>query len=102
MKRHVALLQIHHKEFELKPLPLRTVRPFMLGDVVLAEAAEEDGFDVSDQIAVGKFLRERVSVAISYTADSHLLTLTARSGECPHRPSEPVMGRAEYTRGGRR
>jgi hypothetical protein len=33
----------------------------MLGDVVLAEAAEEEGFDVSDQIAVGKFLRARVS-----------------------------------------
>jgi double-strand break repair protein MRE11 len=32
----------------------------MLGDVFLAEAAEEEGFDVSDQIAVGKFLRARV------------------------------------------
>ncbi|OAX43761.1 DNA repair exonuclease [Rhizopogon vinicolor AM-OR11-026] len=64
VEKHVALLQIHHKEFELKPLPLRTVRPFMLGDVVLAEAAEEDGFDVSDQIAVGKFLRARVNALI--------------------------------------
>lgn len=71
LQRHVALLQIHHKEFELKPLPLRTVRPFMLGDVVLVEAAEEEGFDVSDQIAVGKFLRARVS---TYAADSNLLT----------------------------
>ncbi|KAJ8585255.1 DNA repair exonuclease [Rhizopogon salebrosus TDB-379] len=64
VEKHVALLQIHHKEFELKPLPLRTVRPFMLGDVVLAEAAEEEGFDVSDQIAVGKFLRARVNALI--------------------------------------
>jgi double-strand break repair protein MRE11 len=32
----------------------------MLGDIFLAEAAEEEGFDVSDQIAVGKFLRARV------------------------------------------
>ncbi|KAG2366407.1 Mre11 DNA-binding presumed domain-containing protein [Suillus spraguei] len=59
-----TLLQIHNKEFELKPLPLRTVRPFMLGDVSLAEAAEEEGFDVSDQIAVGKFLRARVNALI--------------------------------------
>jgi double-strand break repair protein MRE11 len=32
----------------------------MLGDISLAEAAEEEGFDVSDQIAVQKFLRARV------------------------------------------
>ncbi|KAG1807498.1 Metallo-dependent phosphatase-like protein [Suillus subaureus] len=64
LEKHVALLQIHNKEFELKPLPLRTVRPFMLGDIFLAEAAEEEGFDVSDQIAVGKFLRARVNALI--------------------------------------
>ncbi|KAG1752076.1 Metallo-dependent phosphatase-like protein [Suillus lakei] len=64
LEKHVALLQIHNKEFELQPLPLRTVRPFMLGDVFLAEAAEEEGFDVSDQIAVGKFLRARVNALI--------------------------------------
>ena len=32
----------------------------MLEDVVLSEAAEEEGFDLNDQIAVSKFLRSRV------------------------------------------
>jgi hypothetical protein len=92
-QRHVALLQIHHKEFELKPLPLRTVRPFMLGDVVLAEAAEEEGFDVSDQIAVGKFLRARASAVLCCLAFGLALTDSLHDlGERPHRSSEPVMG----------
>lgn len=60
--RHVALLQIQGKEFELKPIPLRTVRPFVLEEVILSEAAEEDGFDLNDQIAVSKFLKSRVCI----------------------------------------
>lgn len=59
--RHVALLQIQGKEFRLEPLPLRTVRPFVIDEVVLIEAAEEEGFDVSDQIEVGKFLKKKVT-----------------------------------------
>lgn len=58
--RHVALVEIQGKEFQLKPIPLRTVRPFVLEDLVLTEAAEEEGFDANDQIAVSKFLKSRV------------------------------------------
>ncbi|KAF9242284.1 Mre11 DNA-binding presumed domain-containing protein [Melanogaster broomeanus] len=64
IEKHVALLQIQGKEFELKPIPLRTVRPFVLEEVILSEAAEEEGFDVSDQIAVSKFLKSRVNALI--------------------------------------
>lgn len=59
--RHVALVEIQGKEFQLKPIPLRTVRPFVLEDVILSEASEEEGFDINDQIAVSKFLKSRVS-----------------------------------------
>ena len=58
--RHVALLQIQGKEFELRPIPLRTVRPFVLEDVVLSEVAEEEKFDISDQMEVTKYLKGRV------------------------------------------
>jgi double-strand break repair protein MRE11 len=58
--RHVALLSIQGKEFELQPIALRTVRPFVIEDVDMAEAAEEHNFDVTDQIAIGKFLKTRV------------------------------------------
>ncbi|KAG6333585.1 hypothetical protein ID866_5501 [Astraeus odoratus] len=64
IEKHVALLQIQEKEFELRPIPLRTVRPFVLEDVVLSEAAEEEGFDLNDQIAVSKFLKSRVNALI--------------------------------------
>ncbi|KAI6112394.1 Metallo-dependent phosphatase-like protein [Pisolithus croceorrhizus] len=64
IEKHVALLQIQGKEFELKPIPLRTVRPFVLEDVVLSEAAEEEGFELNDQIAVSKFLKSRVNALI--------------------------------------
>ncbi|KAH7925347.1 DNA repair exonuclease [Leucogyrophana mollusca] len=64
MEKHVALLQIQGKEFELQPIPLRTVRPFVLEEVILAEAAEEEGFDLGDQIAVSKFLKSRVVALI--------------------------------------
>jgi double-strand break repair protein MRE11 len=39
---------------------LRTVRPFVLEEVVLSEVADEEGFDLSDQIAITKFLKTRV------------------------------------------
>lgn len=65
IEKHVALLQIQGKEFEMKPIPLRTVRPFVLEDVVLSEAAEEEGFELNDQIAVSKFLKSRVNALIN-------------------------------------
>lgn len=49
----------------MEPIPLRTVRPFVIDDVVLAEAAEEENFDVTDQIAVGKYLRTKVGISLS-------------------------------------
>lgn len=60
MKRHVALLQIQGKEFQMTPLPLRTVRPFVIEQVTLSEAAEEGGFDISDQMEISKFLKAKV------------------------------------------
>jgi double-strand break repair protein MRE11 len=59
--RHVALLKVCGREFELEPIPLRTVRPFVIEGLHLLEAAEEDGFDAKNQVEVAKFLRSRVS-----------------------------------------
>jgi len=60
--RHAALLKIQGKDFELTPIPLRTVRPFVMDQVVLTEVAEEEGFDVTDQMEVAKYLRSRVNL----------------------------------------
>lgn len=58
--RHVALVTIKGKEYSLEPIPLRTVRPFVLDDVALNEVAEEEGFELDDQMAINKFLKKRV------------------------------------------
>ena len=53
---------MHGKEYSLKPLPLRTARPFVLEEVVLSEIAEEEGFELEDQMEIAKYLRSRVIV----------------------------------------
>jgi double-strand break repair protein MRE11 len=65
--RHVALLQIQGKEFQLTPLPLRTVRPFIIEDIVLSEVADEAGLDLNDQMAINKFLKGKVSLFSDFT-----------------------------------
>ncbi|KAI1790082.1 DNA repair exonuclease [Ganoderma leucocontextum] len=50
---------IEKHEFELTPVPLRSVRPFVIDEVDLSEAAEENGFDLNDKIEIGKFLKNR-------------------------------------------
>ncbi|KAG8741832.1 meiotic recombination [Ceratobasidium sp. 414] len=62
--KHVALLEIQHNTFQLTPIPLRTVRPFVIDEVNLSEAAETEGLDTSNQIEVMKFLRGRVNALI--------------------------------------
>ena len=55
------MLQIQGKEFQLTPLPLRTVRPFVLEEVVLAD---EEGVDLNDQMEITKFLKAKVNALI--------------------------------------
>ena len=55
------MLQIQGKEFQLTPLPLRTVRPFVLEEVVLAD---EEGIDLNDQMEITKFLKAKVNALI--------------------------------------
>lgn len=66
LSRHVALIQIHGKEYSLKPYPLRTVRPFVLEEVVLSEIAEEEGFELEDQMEITKYLRSRVTIILFF------------------------------------
>ena len=36
------------------------MRPFVIDEVVLVEAADDEGFDITDQIEVSKFLKRKV------------------------------------------
>ncbi|KAI0705613.1 Metallo-dependent phosphatase-like protein [Earliella scabrosa] len=64
IEKHVALLKIQGKEFELTPIPLRSVRPFVIDEVDLSAAAEEEGFELNDKIEVAKFLKNKVNELI--------------------------------------
>ncbi|KAF9563875.1 DNA repair exonuclease [Agrocybe pediades] len=61
VEKHVALLQIQGKEFQMTPIPLRTVRPFVIDSLVLADAADEDGIDLNDPMEITKYLRTKVN-----------------------------------------
>lgn len=54
-------MKIQGTEFELTPIPLRTVRPFVMDEMLLTEVAEEEGFDVTNQMDITKYLKLRVS-----------------------------------------
>lgn len=62
----MALLEIKNKEFKLTPIPLRTVRPFVIDEVVLEDAAEEEGLDVNDTVEIGKWLRLKVPIVLPW------------------------------------
>ncbi|KAF9260760.1 DNA repair exonuclease [Marasmius fiardii PR-910] len=64
IEKHVALVTICGKEFSLSPIPLRTVRPFVIEEVILSELADDEGFDLSDQIAISKSLKSKVNILI--------------------------------------
>lgn len=44
----------------MSSIPLRTVRPFIVDDVSIEEAADEEGFELSDKMAITKFLKRKV------------------------------------------
>ncbi|KAI0284566.1 Metallo-dependent phosphatase-like protein [Russula aff. rugulosa BPL654] len=69
LDKHVALLKIQGTEFELTPIPLRTVRPFVMDEIRLTDVAEEEGFDVTNQMEITKYLKLRVSELINKAND---------------------------------
>lgn len=64
----MAVIQVRAKEFKLDAFQLRTVRPFLVDEVVLQEAL---GSGESTQEQIEKFLRKRVSKTEA-TVGSHL------------------------------
>ncbi|KAL0945781.1 hypothetical protein HGRIS_012069 [Hohenbuehelia grisea] len=103
MQKHVALLEIQGKEFCVKPIPLRTVRPFVLESVVLSEVAEDQGFELTDQMAIMKFLKRKARLSL-LDLHFHLWLNLTIAGERTYRSSKRALGRTQRRgcRGGRR
>jgi double-strand break repair protein MRE11 len=60
--RHVGILSVQGSQFQIAEIPLKTVRPFELDEVVLSEEAAEEGSKVNleDKDTITAFLRTKV------------------------------------------
>lgn len=68
LRRKVAFLEIQGKEFQMTPITLRTVRPFLMEELILSEEADERNFSLTDKNEINKFLRSRVWLLFSLRA----------------------------------
>lgn len=59
VEKHVAIVHVEGKDFLIEPIPLQTVRPFVMDDMVLSEELEEAGLS-SERSDIMKLLRKRV------------------------------------------
>jgi double-strand break repair protein MRE11 len=58
--RQVGLLEIVGNEFRVTPIPLTTVRPFVIDEVVLSEHLNPNQIDNTDSDPVIDFLSQKV------------------------------------------
>lgn len=71
-RKHVGLLEINHDQFRLKPIILRTVRPFVMQSVVLADEPE---LEAADHSQIMEFLERKVNKQTffsAFTPQAHL------------------------------
>lgn len=62
MEKHVAILKIYQKSFEVEPIRLRSVRPFVIKEISLSKDSKIK--NPSDRTAVTQFLIHKVEEAI--------------------------------------
>eukprot|EP00795_Rhopilema_esculentum_P016883 gene16883-8360_t len=63
--KHVGLLQIHKKNFKLDKIPLTTVRPFLMDDVILNDTS----LDPSSEERVSSYLNHKKNDPSRHVAD---------------------------------
>jgi double-strand break repair protein MRE11 len=61
--RKVGILSIQRGQFNIEPIPLKTVRPFKIGDIILEEEADNDenGIDLQKRETITAFLKIKAS-----------------------------------------
>ncbi len=64
--RQVAILEIHGKDYAMKPITLQTVRPFVLDEMRLSDVADAGALDLNDRAAITQLLKDRVSPDILF------------------------------------
>jgi len=89
VKKHVAILRIYKKQFQIEPIALKTVRPFVFDSLVLADCTID-------------FTTEKPSEEVQKYVTEHLETMIERAAEQisgdPLQPQVPLTRlRVEYT-----
>ncbi|POW14336.1 hypothetical protein PSTT_03076 [Puccinia striiformis] len=62
--QHVGILEVQDRDFSFVPIPLKTVRPFIFEDIVLAEDEEEKKLKLDDKPKIVKYLKSLVEELI--------------------------------------
>lgn len=97
LKKHVGILVIQDRDFSLIPIPLKTVRPFIFRDIVLAEEEEEHRLKLDSKPKVVKYLQKLVEDLIKKSNEEWDAEHADDSDETP-RMLPLVRLRVEYTR----
>ncbi|KAK4701630.1 double-strand break repair protein MRE11, partial [Phenoliferia sp. Uapishka_3] len=94
--KHVSLLKIQGKEFEMTPIRLRSVRPFVWEEISLIEASEGDDIDLSTKVKVNQFLKKKVNELID-KANAEWDELHPDDGEDAERLLPLIRLRVDWT-----
>ena len=62
--KHVGLLKIQGRQFDMEKLRLRTVRPFIMDEVKLTDAADIESVQLENKVQINKYLKQRVNQLI--------------------------------------
>jgi double-strand break repair protein MRE11 len=77
--RHVALVTIQERDYNLVAIPLRSVRPFIIDEVNLNEEQEVNDVELGTRVAVTKFLKGKVRSRPGARTDRSCLEPARRS-----------------------
>ena len=91
VEKCVAIVHVENTDFLIEPIPLKSVRPFVLDDMVLAEELEEHGLE-SKRENIMKLLRSRVNELIQRAKEEY-----AERHPDREMPLPLVRLRVEYT-----
>ncbi len=100
--RKVGILRIQGKHFQIEPIPLKTVRPFKMDEVVLSEEAAkvENDIDLEKRETITAFLATRVGLPGqgSEAGPGRADGILGVSGRGAHRRGEEGLGGAARRR----
>ncbi|KAG4074814.1 hypothetical protein HA402_006453 [Bradysia odoriphaga] len=82
--KHVGLLFIHGIRFQMQPIKLKSVRPFVFDSIHLAEVEEELGFNEGNTV-------DKVQDYVAKKVEDMLVVAKSKESDHPNQPQEPLI-----------